>query len=176
MDPRYPVGKFTADDEVTPAKRRAWIAEIDALPRKLRAALATLPPSAVHTQYREGGWTARQLVHHLADSHLNAYFRIKLALTEDAPLLKTYEEQLWAELPDGKTADPALSLGILDGVHQRLTILLDSLTPEQFARPAQHPQWGRVTVDWILQMYEWHCRHHVAHIGLAADRASAATR
>lgn len=176
MDPRYPVGKFTADDDVTPAKRRAWIAEVDALPRNVRAALAALPAPALDTPYREGGWTARQVVHHLADSHLNAYFRIKLALTEDSPAIKTYEEQLWAELPDGKTADPSLSLSILDGVHQRMTILLESLTPEQFARVAQHPQWGRITVDWIIQMYAWHCRHHLAHIGLAAEAAATAAR
>ena len=176
MDPRYPVGKFIADDNVTPAKRRAWIAEIDALPRNLRSALAALPPAAIDTPYRDGGWTARQVVHHLADSHMNACFRIKLALTEETPAIKTYEEQLWAELADGKTADPSISVQILEGIHKRLTLLLESLTPEQFARPAQHPQWGHITVDWIIQMYEWHCRHHLAHIGLAAERASAAAR
>jgi hypothetical protein len=109
------------------------------------------------------------VVHHLADSHLNAYTRLKLALTEDSPVIKTYEEQLWAELPDAKNADPAMSLAILEGLHRRLTILLESLSPEQFARPAQHPSWGPITVDWLLQMYAWHCRHHVAHIGLVTS-------
>jgi hypothetical protein len=168
MDPRYPVGKFALDTNVTPEKRRAWIAQLDALPGDLKNALAQLPPGGLDTPYRDGGWTARQVVHHLADSHMNAYTRIKLALTEESPAIKTYEEQLWAEMPDGKSADPALSLGILDGVHRRLTILLESLTPEQFARPATHPQWGNMSVDSLVQMYAWHCRHHVAHIGLAA--------
>ena len=170
MDPRYPVGKFTPDSDVTPEKRQRWIAQVDALPRDLERALAGLPPTLLDTPYREGGWTVRQVVHHLADSHLNAFTRIKLALTEESPVIKTYEEQLWAELVDGRTADPALSMSILDGVHRRMTILLESLTPEQFARPAQHPAWGSITVDWLLQMYEWHCRHHLAHIGLVSGK------
>jgi hypothetical protein len=163
MDPRYPVGKFVPDPDVTPEKRRAWIRELDALPRNIARAIADLP---LDTPYRDGGWTARQVVHHVADSHLNAYTRIKLALTEDSPTIKTYEEQIWAELPDGRDADPAISLAILGGVHKRLTILLESLAPEQFLRPAQHPQWGPITVDWLVQQYAWHSRHHVAHIGL----------
>jgi hypothetical protein len=166
MDPRFPIGKFTLDPDITPQKRQQWIAQLDALPRDLERAIAQLPPSLLDTPYREGGWTARQVVHHLADSHLNAYTRIKLTLTEERPQIKTYEEQLWAELPDGRTADPAISLMILQGVHRRLTMLLESLTPEQFARQAQHPAWGTITVDWQLQMYSWHCRHHLAHIGL----------
>jgi hypothetical protein len=168
MDPRYPVGKFVLDPDVTAEKRRAWIAQLNALPRDLRDALAQLPSGGLDTRYRDGGWTARQVVHHLADSHLNAYTRVKLALTEDAPAIKTYEEQLWAEMPDSKSADPALSLAILDGVHQRLSIVLLSLTAEQFARAATHPQWGPITVDFLVQQYAWHCRHHVGHIGLCA--------
>jgi uncharacterized damage-inducible protein DinB len=174
MDPRYPVGKFAVDAEVTAEKRRGWISQLDALPRDLSKALAALPPAGLDTPYREGGWTVRQVVHHLADSHLNAYTRIKLALTEDSPLLKTYEEQLWAELPDGKDADPALSVAILDGVHRRLTILLQSLKPEQFGRRAEHPANGPMTVDSLVQMYAWHCRHHLGHIGLV-QRADAPT-
>jgi hypothetical protein len=168
MDPRYPVGKFVADPDVTSEKRRGWIAQLDALPRDLDRALAELPASRLDTPYREGGWTARQVVHHLADSHSNAFTRIKLALTEDSPLIKTYEEQLWAELADGKAVDLAPSLAILSGVHRRVTILLESLTPEQFARTAQHPSWGVITVDWLLHMYAWHCRHHVGHIKLVS--------
>jgi hypothetical protein len=166
MDPRYPVGKFVLDPESTDEKRRGWIAELDALPRNMEAALRNLTPSLLDTPYREGGWTVRQLVHHVADSHLNAYTRIKLALTEDNPVIKTYEQQLWAELPDGRRADPALSLAILDGVHRRLTILLQSLTADQFARPAHHPENGPTSVDGLIQMYAWHSRHHLAHIGL----------
>jgi hypothetical protein len=174
MDPRYPVGKFVLDADSTAEKRRGWIAILDALPRDMRQAVADLPPEALDTRYRDGGWTARQVVHHVADSHLNAYTRIKLALTEDRPTIKTYEEALWAELPDGRTADPAVSLGILDGVHFRLNIVLQSLTPEQFARPAQHPEMGPMTIDSLVQMYAWHCRHHLGHIALAAANVGAA--
>lgn len=176
MDPRYPVGKFALDKEVTPDKRRAWISQLDALPREMKQALAALPPGGLDTPYREGGWTARQVVHHVADSHMNAYIRIKLALSEDTPAIKTYEEQLWAEMPDSKSADPAVSLAILDGVHQRLTILLNSLTDEQFTRPATHPQWGQMSIDFLVQLYAWHSRHHVAHIGLSASAALAGSR
>ena len=126
MDLRYPVGKFVFDKDVTPDKRRAWIRQLDALPRDVRNALAELPAEGLDTPYRDGGWTVRQVVHHLADSHSNAYTRIKLALTEATPALKTYEEQLWAELPDSKL-DVAPSLAILDGIHTRLTIVLESL-------------------------------------------------
>ena len=170
MDPRYPVGKFVLDKDVTPAKRRAWLAQLEVLPQDVKQALAELPPGGLDTPYREGGWTARQVVHHLADSHMNAYTRIKLALTEDAPAVKTYEEQLWAEMPDSKM-DPAPSVAILEGVHTRLATVLESLSPEQFARTATHPQWGAVTVDFFAQLYAWHCRHHVAHIRMAAERS-----
>jgi hypothetical protein len=166
MDRRYPVGKFALDAEVTEAKRQGWIAQLDSLPGDLTRALAALPPGGLDTPYREGGWTARQVVHHVADSHLNAYTRIKLALTEDNPTIKTYEEQLWAELPDGKAADPAISLAILDGIHRRLTMVLQSLTPAHFLRPAVHPANGPTSVDGLIQMYAWHCRHHLGHIGL----------
>jgi hypothetical protein len=172
MDPRYPVGKFVFDANVTPDTRRACIRQLETLPRDLRHALAQLPPSRLDLPYRDGGWTARQVVHHLADSHMNAYTRIKLALTEETPAIKTYDEQLWAEMPDGKHADPSLSLGILDGVHQRLHLLLESLSPEQFARTATHPQWGVMTVDFLVQLYAWHCRHHVAHVDLVRDQGS----
>lgn len=176
MDPRYPVGKFVFDKDVTDKTRRVAIAQLSALPRDLNAALARLPQGGLDTPYREGGWTARQVVHHLADSHLNAYTRIKLALTEDTPAIKTYEEKLWAEMPDGKSADPALSQGILDGIHQRLVMLLESLDASQFERTASHPEWGQMTVDFLVQLYAWHCRHHVGHIHLAAEAARTAAR
>jgi hypothetical protein len=164
MDPRYPVGKFAFDNDPTPEKRQGWMAQLAALPANLTEALAALPPGGLDTPYREGGWTARQVVHHLADSHMNGYTRIKLALSEESPALKTYEEQIWAEMPDGRSADPAISQAILDGVHRRLAMQLEALTPEQFARTATHPQWGLMTVDFLVQMYAWHCRHHVGHI------------
>lgn len=172
MDPRYPVGKFALDEDVTPAKRRQWLAQLEALPHDLKQAVAELPPGGLDTPYRDGGWTARQVVHHVADSHMNAYIRIKLALTEQQPAVKTYEEQLWAALPDSQM-DPAPSIGILDGVHARLATVLESLTPEQFAKTATHPQWGVMTVDFLVQLYAWHCRHHVAHVRLAGERTHA---
>jgi DinB family protein len=164
MDLRYPVGTFTYDSDVTPEKRKAWIAQITALPTELNAALAALPPGGLDRPYRPDGWTARQVVHHLADSHLNAHTRMRLALTEENPSIKTYEESEWARLEDAMHGDPASSLAILDGLHKRFTILLESLQPEQFGRTANHPQWGPITLDYLLQMYSWHCRHHVGHI------------
>jgi hypothetical protein len=164
MDPRYPVGTFVHDPESTPEKRRTWIAQIAALPADLNAALAALPPGGLDRPYRDGGWTARQVVHHLADSHLNAHTRLRLALTEDNPRIKTYEESEWAKLEDAQYGDPSCSLQILEGLHARFRILLESLRPEQFSRTAELPQWGSISVDWLLQMYAWHCRHHVGHL------------
>jgi uncharacterized damage-inducible protein DinB len=168
MDPRYPTGRFTFTPSPSPDQRAASIAAIGSLPAELRAAVAALPADRLDTPYREGGWTARQVVHHVADSHMNAYIRFKLTLTEETPPLKPYEESVWAELVDGKTGDPAISLSILDGVHHRLHRLLTTLEPAQFARTAHHPQQGQVTLDWLLQLYAWHGRHHVGHLGLVA--------
>lgn len=164
MDPRYPTGRFSFDPAITPESRATRIGMLEALPTELESALNGLPPGGLDRPYREGGWTARQVAHHLADSHVNAYMRIRLALTEDSPTIRTYEESRWAELVDARTADPALSLGILRGVHARLVVLLGSLTPADFARTAQHPAWGAISVDWLLQMYSWHGRHHLGHI------------
>ncbi|HXG86966.1 MAG TPA: putative metal-dependent hydrolase [Vicinamibacterales bacterium] len=166
MDPRYPVGKFSVDSDVTADKRQQWIAQIASLPADLERALGAVPDGGLDRCYREGGWTVRQVVHHLADSHLNAYTRVKLALTEESPMLKTYDEQSWAELPDARDAQLEPSLAILSGVHTRLTMVLKSLTPAQFTRIAQHPANGQMTIDSLLQMYAWHCRHHLGHIGL----------
>lgn len=164
MDPRYPVGRFVYDPELTVEKRKAASAQIAALPAELLAALAALPPGGLDRPYRDGGWTARQVVHHLADSHLNAYLRVRLALTEERPRIKTYDEAAWARLEDAQHGDPAPSLALLEGLHKRLSILLDSLRPDDFARVAEHPEWGTISVDWIVQMYAWHCRHHLGHI------------
>jgi hypothetical protein len=140
----------------------------------MRAAAAALPTTRLDTPYREGGWTARQVIHHVADSHMNAYIRFKLTLTEDTPPLKPYEESRWAELPDGKTEDPAISLSILDGVHHRLHRVLTTLGPADFARAAHHPEHGAVTLDWLLQLYAWHGRHHIGHLKLVAEGEAAA--
>ena len=123
MDSRYPIGKLKFDLNVTPEKRTEWIVQIGRFPAEFRAAVAALPPGGLDRPYREGGWTGRQVVHHVADSHINAYVRVRLALTEDNPPAKAYAESLWAELADAKTADPAVSLTLLDALHHRWHLL-----------------------------------------------------
>lgn len=161
---RYPAGRFTPvlpTDEV----RRVAIDEIAALPRKMREAVARLSERQLDTAYRDHGWTVRQVVHHVADSHMNAYMRLKLALTEDAPIIKPYDEKSWAALPDA--AMPVeTSLALLEALHARWLTLFRSMTLEQFGRAFSHPDYpdGLLTLDWLLQQYAWHSRHHVAHV------------
>jgi uncharacterized damage-inducible protein DinB len=164
VDPRYPIGKFEWEGGLTEEKRRQYIEDIAETPAKLRAAVAGLSEPQLATPYRDGGWTVRQVVHHLADSHLNAFVRFKLALTEDRPTVKTYEQQLWAETPDAKSAPVEFSLALVESLHQRWTVLLKSLAPADFARALRHPELGEVTLEKYLAMYAWHGRHHVAHI------------
>lgn len=164
MDVRYPIGKFEMPPQVTPARRQQAIEEIASTPAKLRAAVKNLNDKQLDTPYREGGWTVRQVVHHVPDSHLNAYVRLKLALTEDKPTIKPYNEAAWAELPDSKTAPIEVSQMLLDSVHSRWDRLWRSLETEHFARIFVHPEHGQRTVDWLLFIYEWHGRHHTAHI------------
>jgi hypothetical protein len=163
-DPRYPIGKFTYAGPLDAGQRAAAIDAIENTPLELRKALRGLGDEQLATPYRDGGWTVRQLVHHIADSHINAYCRFRLALTEDNPTIKPYEEQLWAELADGTTAPLGLSLAMLDALHARLSMLLHTLTPEQCARPLVHPASGPHDVDWLLAIYAWHGPHHIAHI------------
>lgn len=162
-DPRYPVGKFRRS-EADVSNHEAAIATIAALPHNLRSAVAGLTPQQLDTPYREGGWTVRQLVHHLADSHMNAVIRVRLALTEDWPTVKPYNEKLWAELDDAKTAPLDSSLGLLDGLHTRWSTLLRSLRQEQWQRGFTHPENGRQSIAEATALYDWHCRHHLAHI------------
>jgi len=164
MDPRYPVGKFVWPQEVTADDRRRMIAEIAEAPAKLRAAVAGRTDGQLDTPYRDGGWTVRQVVHHLPDSHLNAYIRFKLALTEQEPTIKPYEQQLWAELPDSKTAPIDMSLDLLESLHRHWVLMLRAMTPADFARTLRHPELGVVRLDRYLASYAWHGRHHVAHI------------
>jgi hypothetical protein len=168
MDPRYPTGKFSFDPAVTPEKRKVAIAAIGAFPAELKAVLASLPAGALDKPYREGGWTARQVVHHVADSHINAYVRTRLTLTENKPTVKPYEEADWANLIDAMTMEAAVSVQILEGIHQRWHVLLQSLEPDHFTRPAIHPAFGDVSLDFFLQMYAWHGRHHLGHLKLVA--------
>jgi len=162
-DPRYPIGTFRRS-EVNIADHAAAIATLAALPENLRSSVYGLTAQQLETPYREGGWTVRQLVHHVADSHINAYIRIRLALTEDWPTVKTYEEQDWAELADARTAPIDLSLDLVDALHHRWALLLRSLTEEQWQRGYTHPVNGRQTVAEAVAMYDWYSRHHVAHI------------
>ncbi len=163
-DPRYPIGKFTFAGPLTADERLAAMEAIENCPLELRKALRGLADEQLATPYRDGGWTVRQLVHHVADSHVNAYCRFKLALTEENPTIKPYEEQLWAELADGATAPIGLSLALLDALHARWGMLLRSLTEEQFERGLVHPSSGQHTVDWLLAIYAWHGAHHTAHV------------
>ena len=164
MDPRYPIGKLEMPSEVTPARREQAIDEIASAPAKLRAAVKGLSDAQLDTPYREGGWTVRQVIHHVPDSHMNAYIRLRLALTEDKPTIRPYEEARWAELLDAKSAPLAVSQTLLDSLHDRWDRLWRSLKPEHFARALVHPEHGERTVDWLLFLYEWHGKHHTAHI------------
>jgi hypothetical protein len=163
MDPRYPIGKFEMPKEVTQPRRQQAIDEIAATPAKLRDAVKGLRDAQLDTPYREGGWTVRQVVHHVPDSHMNAYIRLRLALTEDKPTIKPYEEALWANLADAKLPI-AVSQSLLDSVHVRWDCVWRSLKPEHFARKLVHPDHGERNIDWLLFTYEWHGKHHTAHI------------
>jgi uncharacterized damage-inducible protein DinB len=164
MDPRYPIGKFEMPKDITPALRQSAIAEIAGTPAKMRAAVKGLTEAQIETPYREGGWTVRQVVHHVPDSHINAYIRLRFALTETEPTIKPYAEDVWANLEDAKNAPVEVSLNLLDALHDRWARLLRSLKPEQYARTLIHPEHGVRTVDWLLFLYAWHGRHHTAHI------------
>jgi len=163
-DPPYPIGKFETPSTLTEADRKKCIADIEALPAKMREAARGLTPPQLDTPYREGGWTLRQLLHHVPDSHLNAYCRLKLALTEDVPTIKPYDEKAWAELPDTYATPVEVSLNLLEAVHVRWVNLLKALTPAQFARRFRHPEMGELSLDQLLALYSWHSRHHLAHI------------
>ena len=163
-DPRYPIGKFDHNITVTKEMRSDFIKTIETLPSWLSKEVENLSQQQLDTPYRDGGWTIRQVVHHLPDSHINSYVRFKLALTEDNPAIKTYEEHLWAELPDTFRTPIDVSLNLLESLHARWAILLRSLTDEQFEKTFQHPEWGKITLSKTLVLYAWHSKHHLAHI------------
>jgi len=165
-DLRYPIGKPTFPGSLDDDERRTLIDQIAATPSRLREAVAGLDDADLDTSYRPGGWTVRQVVHHLPDSHLNAYVRFKLALTEDVPTIRPYKEAAWAELSDSR-APIGISLDLLDALHHRWVLLLRSLGPDDWARTLHHPEFERpLTLDDVLALYAWHGRHHVAHVGL----------
>jgi hypothetical protein len=164
MDIRYPIGKFTWTAGNTPGQRAAAIDDIAATPQMLRSAVRTLDDAQLDTPYRDGGWTVRQVVHHLADSHMNSYIRFKFALTENEPTIKPYDEAVWANLIDAKTAAIGPSLNLLEGLHHRWILLLRSLSAGDVMRKFTHPELGTLTVDQYISLYAWHGKHHVAHI------------
>jgi len=168
-DLRYPVGRFDPAAPVSPEMREPAIAVIADLPARMRAAVAGLTDTQLDTPYRPGGWTVRQVVHHVADSHVNGYIRTKLALTEHEPAIKPYDQDAWAPLPDSRLPID-ISLGILHHLHARWTAVWRSLAPPQFARRFYHPEIGLTNLDAQLQGYAWHSRHHVAHITSLRER------
>lgn len=162
-DLRYPIGEFVAPGSLTPAERVEAIEQIAQLPGRLRDAVAGLSDEQLDTPYRPGGWTVRQVVHHVPDSHLNAYVRWKLTLTEDVPTIRTYDEKRWAELPDTQAPIDA-SLDLLEALHVRWVTLLRQLGDDAWERRLAHPEIGDLGLDDMLALYAWHSRHHVAHI------------
>ena len=170
MDLQYPIGRFVWSGASSDSDRKRYIDEIAEAPQQLRAAVAGLSDAQLDTPYRPGGWTVRQVVHHVPDSHLNSYVRFRLALTEKEPTIKPYDESQWAELTDARTAPIEASLALLESLHARWVLLLRSLNPDDFAREFRHPELGTVSLDKNLALYAWHGRHHVAHITSLRDR------
>jgi hypothetical protein len=168
-DLSYPIGKFEKISEVTPEMRQQFIEEIAALPANLQSAIASLENEQLDTPYRPGGWTVRQSIHHVADSHLNSFTRFKLALTEDVPTIRPYFEERWAELADS-FLPVEHSMQIIEGLHFRWTTLLKSMSDEDFKRKLIHPESGEWTLEQFLALYAWHCRHHTAHITNLRER------
>ncbi|HEX4604023.1 MAG TPA: putative metal-dependent hydrolase [Candidatus Angelobacter sp.] len=169
-DSRYPIGRFTPDQNPTPETRKRHIEQIAGLPKRMRQAVAGLKDTQMDTPYRDGGWTLRQVVHHVADSHMNAYIRFKLALTEDTPTIKAYEEGEWAKLKDSQLTPVEVSLTMIDSLHARWAVLLQSMQAEDFQRRLIHPESGPHDVDWLLGLYSWHGNHHLAHITSLRER------
>jgi len=167
---RYPTGRFARPDVLTPDQRRASVETIATTPAQMRAALRGLTEPQLDTPYRPGGWTVRQLVHHVPDSHANAYCRFKLALTEDTPTIKPYDEAAWALLEDSRTTPVETSLTMLDVLHDRWVRLLQAMSPSDFARRLNHPENGMMNLDQLLALYAWHGPHHVAHITKLRER------
>jgi hypothetical protein len=164
-DLRYPTGTFSFESEVTPDTRAKFIAAIRETPALMRGALQGLTDAQLNTPYREGGWTPRQIAHHVPESHMNAYTRFKLAITEDNPTIKPYDENAWAKTADIVREPVETSLVLLDALHKRWVTLLETMKPEDFSRTVFHPEHKReMNLDFLLQMYAWHGRHHAAHI------------
>jgi hypothetical protein len=171
IDLRYPIGRFSYSGPPTDDQRRALLDDIARTPENLRSAVKGMTDAQLDTPYRPGGWTVRQVVHHVPDSHMNAFIRFKLALTEDEPTIKPYAEDRWAELADTKATPLEVSLALLESLHDRWVWLLRSLTPADWKRTFRHPELGVMTLERTLALYAWHGRHHVAHITSLRERS-----
>jgi uncharacterized damage-inducible protein DinB len=163
-DPRYPIGKFSYSSPLTPEQKQQFLDDIEQTPARLRAVVHDLSDKQLDTPYRDGGWTVRQVVHHVPDSHMNSYVRFKLALTEDEPTIRPYLEDRWAELPEAKQAPIDISLALLDSLHRRWMLVLKNLNDADWQRTFRHPELGAMTLEKSLALYAWHGRHHVAHV------------
>lgn len=170
-DLRYPIGKFNYEGTLTGDSKNKYLNDIEHLPAQMRAAVAGLSPQHLDTRYRPEGWTVRQVTHHVPDSHLNAYVRFKLALTEDEPTIKPYAEDRWAQLADTPTTPIEVSLTLLDSLHNRWVRLLGSLKEDDWKRTFRHPEMGVMNLEKTLALYSWHGRHHVAHITSLRERS-----
>jgi uncharacterized damage-inducible protein DinB len=169
-DPSYPIGKFDPSIRLDEPGRRQAMDDLAATPARLRAAVLGLDDQQLDTPYREGGWTVRQVVHHVPDSHLNGYLRFKLGLTEGSPEIKLYQQSLWAELPEARTAPIAVSLVLLEALHERWDRALRAMSAADFERTVTHPERGPVPLDNLLALYAWHGQHHVGHINSLRER------
>lgn len=170
MDLRYPLGPFEFEGTPNDQQRQKFIDQIEETPASMRAAVAGLTDEQLDTPYRPEGWTVRQVVHHVSDSHLNGYVRFKLAMTEDQPAIHAYDENLWARLDDASHAPIDISIDLLESLHRRWVLFLRSLKGQDFQRSFQHPEIGTVTIDRNIALYAWHGRHHVAHITSLRER------
>jgi hypothetical protein len=169
-DLRYPIGKPQFETQMTAARRASLIDQIESAPGALRAAITGLTEEQLGTPYRPDGWSVRQVVHHVPDSHLNSYVRFKLALTEEKPTIRPYDEAAWAEITEARTAPVEISLTLLEALHRRWVLMLRSMAPSDFARMIVHPELGELTLDNVVSIYSWHGRHHVAHITSLRER------
>lgn len=163
-DPRYPIGKFSFEGALTEDQKLKFLDDVEQTPTRLRAAVQGLSEQQLDTPYRDGGWTVRQLVHHVPDSHVNSYVRFKLALTEEEPTIRPYMEDRWAELPEAKTAPVELSLGLLESLHKRWNLTMRAIKPNEWKRTFRHPEMGSMNLEKALALYAWHGRHHVAQV------------
>lgn len=164
FDPSFPIGRFARQDTYSAVQRADHVARIGAQPGRLAAVLDGLDDTDFATPYRPGGWTVGQLVHHMADSHVNAFIRVKLGLTEHEPTIKPYVQDAWADLPDSLMVSPHVSVALFAATHIRLHAVLQGMTPEQFARRIMHPENGMMTLDQVAAMHAWHGDHHIAHL------------